>query len=62
MKSDETKKLLYNDAYKIYGHSMSQQLPYDEIKVRKNVKLEDILTNPGDSEDGCFIISSIKAS
>ena len=41
---------------------MSQQLPYDEIKVRKNVKLEDILTKPGDSEDGCFIISSIKAS
>ena len=42
VKSDENKKILYVDAYNLYGHSMSQPLPYDEIKFDNNVKLEDI--------------------
>ena len=32
VKSDENKKILYMDATNLYGHSMSQMLPYDEIK------------------------------
>ena len=39
-KSDETKKILYMDSTNLYGHSMIQPLPYDEIKFDKNVKLE----------------------
>ena len=34
---------------------MSQPLPYDEIKFDKNVKLEDILNTPDDSDIGYFI-------
>ena len=41
-KSDENKKILYVDANRLYGQSMSQPLPYDEIKFGQNVKLEDI--------------------
>ena len=40
--SDENKKILYIDANKLYGHSMSQLLPFDEIKFDNDVKLEDI--------------------
>ena len=33
VKSDENKKILYIDATNLYGHPMSQMLPYDEIKM-----------------------------
>ena len=55
IKSDENKKILYIDANNLYGHSMSQSLPYDEIKFDNNIKLEDILYTPDDSDIGCFI-------
>ena len=34
---------------------MSQMLPYDEIKFDRNVKLEDKLNTPDDSDIGYFI-------
>ena len=34
---------------------MSQSLPFDEIKFDQNVKLEDILITPDDSDIGYFI-------
>ena len=33
VKSDENKKIIYADANNLYGHSMSQFLPYDEIEL-----------------------------
>ena len=33
VESDENKKILYMDATNLYGHSMSQMLPYDEIEM-----------------------------
>ena len=38
IKSDDNKKILYIDATNLYGNSMSQPLPFDEIKFDKNVK------------------------
>ena len=32
-KSDENKKILYIDANTLYGHSMSEPLPYDELNL-----------------------------
>ena len=55
VKSDKSKKILYADASNLYGHSMSQPLPYDEIKFDQNVKLEDILNTPDDSDIGYFV-------
>ena len=55
VKSDENKKILYIDANNLYGHSMSEPLPYDEIKCDQNVKLEDILNTPDDSDIGYFV-------
>ena len=55
IKSDKNKKILYIDANNLYGHSMSQYLPYDEIKFDNNIKLEDILNTPDDSDIGYFI-------
>ena len=55
VKSDENKKILYADANNLYGHSMSEPLPHDEIKFDKNVKLEDILKTTDDSDIGYFI-------
>ena len=40
VKSDENKKILNVDANNLYGHSMSQMLPYEEIKFLENVKLK----------------------
>ena len=34
---------------------MNQPLPYDEIKFDKNVKLEDIINTPDDSDIGYFV-------
>ena len=55
IKSDENKKILYIDANNLYGHSMSEPLPYDEIKFDNNVTLEDIINTPDDSNIGYFI-------
>ena len=55
VQSDENKKILYVDANNFNGHSMSQPLPFDELKFDKNVKLEDILNTPDDSNTGYFI-------
>ena len=55
MKSDENKKILYVDADNLYGHSMSQPLPFDEIKFDQNVKLEGILNTPDDNDIGYFV-------
>ena len=55
VKSDESKKILYTDANNLYGHSMSEPLPYDEIKFDKNVELEDVLNTPDDSDIGYFV-------
>ena len=52
IKSDKNKKILYIDANNLYGHSISQYLPYDEIKFDNTVKLEDILNTPDDSDIG----------
>ena len=49
------KKILYVDASNLYGHSMSEPLPYDEIKFDKDVKLKDILNTPDDNDIGYFI-------
>ena len=46
---------MYIDANNLYGHSMSESLPYDEIKFDNTVKLEDILNTPDDSDIGSFI-------
>ena len=55
VKSDENKKILYLDATNLYGHSMSQMLPYDEIKLEKDKSLEEFLKTPDDNETGYFI-------
>ena len=56
IKSNENKKILYIDANNLYGHSMSEALPYDEIKFETdNVCLEDILNTPDDSDIGYFL-------
>ena len=55
IKSDENKKILYVDANNLYGHSMSEPLPYDEIKFDNSVKIEDILNTPDDSDIGYFV-------
>ena len=60
IKSDDDKKILYIDANNLYGHSMSQYLPYDEIKFDNNVKLEDILITPDDSNIGYFVEVDLK--
>ena len=60
VKSDEKKKIIYADADNLYGQSMSQPLPYDEINFDQNVKLEDTLKAPDDIDIGYFIEVSLK--
>ena len=55
IKSDNNKKILYIDANNLYGHSMSEPLPYDEIKFDNNVKIEDIINTPDDNDIGYFV-------
>ena len=60
IKSDDNKKILYIDANNLYGHPMSQYLPYDEIKFDNNVTLEDIINTPDDSDIGYFVEVDLK--
>ena len=62
IKSDKNKKILYIDANNLYGHSMSQYLPYDEIKFDNKIELEDILNTPDDSDIGYFVEADLKYS
>ena len=55
VKSDYNEKILCFDANNLYGHSISQMLPYDEIKFDKNVELEDILNTNDDSDIVYFV-------
>ena len=55
VQSDENKKILYIDATSLYGHSMSEPLPYDEIKFDRDIKSEDILNTTDDTGIGYFI-------
>ena len=50
VKSDENKKILYVDANNLYGWAMSEYLPYNENRFDRNVKLEEILNTPDDSD------------
>ena len=60
IKSGDNKKILYIDANNLYGHSISEPLPCDEIKIDRNVKLEDILNTPDDSDFGYFVEVDLK--
>ena len=60
VKSDENKKIIYADAYNLYGHSMSQFLPCDEIKFEKDICLEEILNTSDDNEIGYFLEVDLK--
>ena len=59
--SDDNKKILYIDATNLYGHSMSQFLPYDEIEMWHGHPdlyinwLEEVLNTPDDSDIGYFL-------
>ena len=55
VKSDKDKNILYVDANNLYGFSMSQPLPYDNIKFETdNVCSEEILNIPDDNDIGYF--------
>ena len=60
------KKLIYLDATNLYGHSMIQPLPYDEIEMWHGHpdlymnKLEGILNTSDDSDISYFIEVHLK--
>ena len=66
VKSDENKKLLCMDATNLYGHSMSQMLPYDEIEMWHGdpdmywIWLDEILNLPDDADIGYFVEVDLK--
>ena len=60
VKSDKNGKILYFDANNLYGHSMSESSPYDEIKSDDNVNLDDILNTLDDSDIGYLIEVDLK--
>ena len=61
VKSDVNKKILFFDAINVYGHSMSQPLPFDEIEMWHGhpdpymKELQEILNSRDDSDIGYFI-------
>ena len=66
VKSDENIKITYADATNLYGHSMSQFLPYGEIEMWHDHPdkywkwLDKILNTPDDSEIGYFLEVDLK--
>ena len=68
VKTDENNKIIYADATNLYGHSMSQFLPYDEIEMwhgdpNKLWRWLDIILNTlDDNEIGYFFEVDLKYS
>ena len=68
VESDEDNKIIYADATNLYGHSMSQMLPYDEIEMWHGHPdkywnwLEEILNTLDDSDIGYFLEVDLKYS
>ena len=66
VKSDENKKIIYVDATNLYGYSMIQPLPYDEIEMWHGDPdlymnwLEENLNTPDDSDIGYFIEADLR--
>ena len=66
VKSDENQKIKYIDATNLYGHSMSQMLPYDEIEMWHGDPdkywswLDVILNTPDDADIGYFLEVDLK--
>ena len=66
IKSDDIIKILYKVASNLYGHSMSQILPYDEFEMWNGHsdlnmnKLEEILKTPDFSDINYFIEVDLK--
>ena len=66
VKSDDNRKIIYMDASVLYGHSISQILPCDEIEmwfghpdIYMN-ELEEILKTPEDNGVGYFVEVHLK--
>ena len=55
MSNQMIKKTLYIDTKILNGHSMSQILPYDEIKIDRSVTFEDKLNYPDDNDVQFFV-------
>ena len=61
VKSDDKKKIFYYDSNNLYGHSMSQPLPYDDIEMWHGHpdlfmnKLQEILNTLDDNDIGYFV-------
>ena len=68
VKSDEDNSILYIDATNLYGYSMSQMLPYDEIEMWHGHPdkywnwLDEILNTADDSDIGYFLEVDLKYS
>ena len=66
VKPDENKKILYMDATNLYGHSMRQMLPYDDIERWHGHPdlymnwLEEIINTSDDNEIGSFLQVDLK--
>ena len=66
VKSDENNKIIYADATNLYGHSMSQLLPYDEVEMWHGHPdkywrwLDIILNTPDDADIGYFLEVDLK--
>ena len=48
------------DATNLYGHSMSQMIPYDEIKYEKDICSEEIINTSDDKEIDYFLEVDLK--
>ena len=62
------KKIIFTDATSLYGHSMSQVLPYDESEMWNGHldlymdKLEELLKTPDNSDIGYFVGAELNNS
>ncbi len=51
-KTKESSYLLYLDANNLYGHSMSEPLPYGDLKLDTKITLEEVLETVDDADVG----------
>jgi len=51
----ESNYIMYLDANNLYGWAMSQFLPYDDVKINKEITIDEILNTSDENETGYVI-------
>jgi hypothetical protein len=59
-KTKDSNYLMYLDANNLYGWAMSQNLPYDEVKINNDINIKQVLETSDDNDTGYIVECNLR--